>query len=242
MYTAIIIDDEQNARKFLFNLIQQNFSNQIQVIDLAATVSEAVQKIQTFHPDLIFLDIELSSESGFDIYNYFGDELKFDVIITTAFKEYAISALKKGAFDYLLKPIDHLDLMSLIKKLDKKNQSKNQQLLSHNYAESLPKLAFSTQYGVKYIELFNIIYAIADGAYTDIYTLDGKVITTTKSLKEFEEITTPHNFFRCHKTYVVNLAYVTELIKKDEFIIVMKNKMRIPLSIRKRDEFQAKFL
>jgi len=122
MYTAIIIDDEQNARKFLFNLIQQNFSNQIHVIDMAATVSEAVQKIQTFHPDLIFLDIEMSNESGFDVYNYFGDDLKFDVIITTAFKEYAIAALKKGAFDYLLKPIDHLDLMSLIKKLDKKNQ------------------------------------------------------------------------------------------------------------------------
>lgn len=242
MYTAIIIDDEQNARKFLFNLIQQNFSNQIHVIDLAATVSEAVQKIQTFHPDLIFLDIEMSNESGFDVYNYFGDDLKFDVIITTAFKEYAIAALKKGAFDYLLKPIDHLDLMSLIKKLDKKNQSKNQQLLSHNYAESLPKLAFSTQFGIRYIELYNIIYASADGPYTDIHTLDGKVITTTKSLKEFEELTTSFNFFRCHKTYIVNLAYVAELIKKDEFVIVLKNNMRIPLSIRKRDEFQSKFL
>lgn len=242
MYTAIIIDDEQNARKYLYNLIQQNFTNQIHVIDTAENVNEAVQKIQTFHPDLIFLDIEMSNENGFDVYNYFGDELKFDVIITTAFKEYAIAALKKGAFDYLLKPIDHLDLMSLIKKLDKKNQSKNHQLISHNYAESLPKLSFSTQYGVKYVELFNIVYANADGPYTNIHLVDGKVITTTKSLKEFEELTTPYNFFRSHKTYVVNLAYVSELIKKDEFLIVMKNNMRIPLSIRKRDEFQTKFI
>lgn len=243
MFTAIIIDDEPNARKYLFNLIQQYFSNQVHVIDLASNVKDAVGLIQTFHPDIVFLDIEMPGGNGFDLYKHFDNGTNFDVIITTAHKDYAISAIKNGAFDYLLKPIDQVDLMSLLKKLDKKKQSNlNNQNITQNYSENLPKIAFSTLYGIKYLELYSIIYANADGAYTEIHTVDGKTITSTKSLKEFEELTKNHNFFRSHKSYVVNLAYVSELIKKDEYQIVMKNNMRIPLSIRKRDEFESKFI
>lgn len=242
MYTAIIIDDELNARKYLFNLIEQNFSTQIHVIDLASNINTGVELINTYNPDIVFLDIEMPGENGFELYKYFGDTLKFNIIITTAYKEYALAAIKKGAFDYLLKPIDKMDLMSLIKKLDKKKLSVVNINISQNYSENLPKLSFSTQYGMKYLELYSIVYASAVGSYTEIHTIDGKIVTTTKSLKEFEELTAQHNFFRCHKTYVVNLAYVSELIKKDEYLIVMKNNMRIPLSIRKRDEFQAKFI
>lgn len=242
MYTAIIIDDELNARKYLFNLIEQNFSSQIHVIDLAPNINKGVELIQTYNPDIVFLDIEMPGENGFDLYKYFGDTIKFNIIITTAYKEYALAAIKNGAFDYLLKPIDKMDLMSLIKKLDKKKLSVTNINISQNYSENMPKLSFSTQYGMKYLELYSIVYASAVGSYTEIHTIDGKKVTTTKSLKEFEELTAQHNFFRCHKTYVVNLAYVSELIKKDEYLIVMKNNMRIPLSIRKRDEFQSKFI
>ncbi|MDD2618154.1 MAG: LytTR family DNA-binding domain-containing protein [Bacteroidales bacterium] len=131
--------------------------------------------------------------------------------------------------------------MSLLKKLDKKKLSNNQINIAQNYSENLPKLSFNTHYGVKFLELYSIVYANAAGSYTEIHTIDGKVTTVTKSLKEFEELTSAHQFFRCHKTYVVNLAYVSELIKNNEYLIVMKNNVRIPLSIRKRDEFQSRF-
>ena len=241
MYTAIIIDDELNARKFLFNLNGQHFATQIHVIEMASNVKEAVKMIKTYNPDLVFLDIEMPDESGFDIYKYLGEHKHLDVIITTAHKEYALTAIKKGAFDYLLKPIDKIDLMSLLKKLDKKKLSNNQINIAQNYSENLPKLSFNTHYGVKFLELYSIVYANAAGSYTEIHTIDGKVTTVTKSLKEFEELTSAHQFFRCHKTYVVNLAYVSELIKNNEYLIVMKNNVRIPLSIRKRDEFQSRF-
>lgn len=241
MYTAIIIDDELNARKFLFNLIQQSFSNQIHVIELASNISDAVVSIQNNKPDLVFLDIEMPNESGFDLYKHFGPTHPFEVIFTTAHKEYALTALKRGAFDYLLKPINVTDLVALLKKVDKKRQSSVNPNISQNYSDSLPKLSFSTQYGVKYLEPYSIVYANAVGANTEIHTVDGKSIITSKSLKDFEELTLQHQFFRCHKSYIVNLAYVAELVKKDEYTIVMKNSARIPLSIRKRDEFQAIF-
>ena len=210
MYTAIIIDDELNARKFLFNLIGQHFAAQIHVIEMASNVKEAVKMIKTYNPDLVFLDIEMPDESGFDIYNHLGEQYHQDVIITTAHKEYALAAIKKGAFDYLLKPIDKIDLMSLLKKLDKKKFTNIHLNLAQNYSENLPKLSFNTHYGVKFLELYSIVYANAAGSYTEIHTTEGKVITVTKSLKEFEELTASHCFFRCHKSYVVNLAYVSE--------------------------------
>lgn len=242
MYTAIIVDDELNARKFLSNLINKNFSTQIHILDLASSVDEAASLIMKLHPDLVFLDIEMPNETGFDLYKKLGNDLRFEVVITTAFKQYALSAIKEGAFDYLLKPIDEMDLKTLINKLDKKKLHSSIHNLTLNYADNLPKLGFTTLYGIKYIELYNIIYASADGAYTDIHTVDGKVLTTTKSLKEFETLTGNYNFFRCHKSYVINMSYVSELIKKDDNLIVLKNNIRIPLSIRKRDEFQSKFL
>ncbi len=241
MYTAIIVDDEPNACKFLNNLIRQHFSSQIHVIDMASNVTDAVKMIKTFHPDLVFLDIEMPDESGFDIYKYLGEVKHLEVVITTAHKEYALTAIKKGAFEYLLKPINVVDLMSLLKKMDKKKLGNSVLNFAQNYSENLPKLSFNTHYGIKFLELYSIVYANAAGSYTEIHTIDDKLITVTKSLKEFEELTAAHNFFRCHKTYVINLAYVTELIKNNEYLIVMKNNTRIPLSIRKRDEFQSRF-
>ena len=208
---------------------------------MAPNVKEAGKMVQRYHPDLLFLDIEMPDESGFNIYHHLDDQSHIDVIITTAHKEYALSAIKKGAFDYLLKPIDQIDLMSLLKKLDKKNYANMKLNLANNYSENLPKLSFNTHYGINFLELYTIVYANASGSYTEIHTIDGKVITVTKSLKEFEELTAEHHFFRCHKSYVINLAYVSELIKNNEYVIVMKNNTRIPLSIRKRDEFKAMF-
>jgi two-component system LytT family response regulator len=187
MYTAIIIDDELNARKFLFNLIGQHFAAQIHVIEMASNVKEAVKMIKTYNPDLVFLDIEMPDESGFSIYNHLGEQYHQDVIITTAHKEYALAAIKKGAFDYLLKPIDKIHLMSLLKKLDKKKFTNIHLNLAQNYSENLPKLSFTTHYGVKFLELYSIVYANAAGSYTEIHTTEGKVITVTKSLKEFED-------------------------------------------------------
>lgn len=242
MYTALIIDDELNDRKYLFNLIQAHFASTIHVIDLVPSVTESVQIIQNFKPDFVFLDIEMPGENGFDLYKHLGDPPLCDVVITTAHKEYALAALKNGAFDYLLRPIDKIDLMSVLNKYKKKCCKQGELTMTQNYELNLPKLAVPTVYGMKFLELYSIVYACAEGSYTEIHTTDGKSITTTKSLKQIEELNREHHFFRYHKTYLVNLAYVTAMIKKDECFIVMINNQRIPLSTRKREAFQKQFM
>lgn len=239
MVTAVIIDDEVNSREYLFNLIKRNFENEIHVFGTASSVPEGIIMINTFQPQLVFLDVEMPEENGLRLFDFF-TERSFEVVFTTAHLHYAISAIKNNAFDYLLKPIDKVDLITVIKRFERK--LKNEKLNSvpvyiPSTMQALPKIPLPTLYGVKYIEPYTFLFAKAAGSYSEINTIDGKTILLSKSLKEFESMTTHFNFFRSHKSYILNLEYVSEYVKKDEYYIILKNNHRIPLSMRKKDEF-----
>lgn len=242
MITAVIIDDEFNSRDYLKNLIERYFNNQIHIFDIAPNISEGVDLINIYHPDIVFLDIEMPEENGFKLFEYYKEGISFEVVFTTAHKQYAINAIKNDAFDYLLKPIDRIDLLSVINKYEKKllERRNNNSVMYVNGHDNLPKIALSTLYGVKYIEKYLFLYAKADGSYSEIHTIDGRKFTLSKSLKEFEEMTKDFGFFRTHKSYVVNLSHVSELLKKDEYFVLLKNNLKIPLSIRRKDEFLSK--
>lgn len=130
MITCIIIDDEAPAREFLEKLILQFFHQKIIVLDTADSVVNGIELINRLHPELIFLDIEMKGEDGFQLFKYF-DNVFFDIIFTTAHKNYAIDAIKHSAIDYLLKPINFIDLNDAIKRLERKQTAvTNQQRIS----------------------------------------------------------------------------------------------------------------
>lgn len=242
MITVIIIDDEINSREYLQNLIERFFSTQLHVFDVAENLTRGVELIRSFKPDIVFLDIEMPEANGFKLFDHFNGEEQFRVVFTTAYKDYAINAIKNNAFDYLLKPVDKMDILDVIRKFEREQQGKqkqNTEVLGFKH-ENMPKIALATLYGIKYIEHHLFLYARAEGSYSEIHTIDGQAYTISKSLKEFEEMTSHLNYFRSHKSYLVNLAHVSELIKKDEFMIVLKNNTKIPLSIRRKDEFLSK--
>ena len=127
MYTAIIIDDERNPREFLEKLINRNFSDKIVVLDAVESVAKGVEAIKKYSTalDIVFLDIQMPQENGFELFKHV-KEISFEVIFTTAFKDYAIEAIRFSAFDYLLKPINFLDLNSTLKRLEcKKDVNEN---------------------------------------------------------------------------------------------------------------------
>lgn len=242
MITVVIIDDEFNSRDYLNNLIEAYFNNQIHIFGCAQNVREGVELINRYNPDIVFLDVEMPEEKGFMLFENF-DKITFEVVFTTAYKQYALSAIKNNAFDYLLKPIDKLDIIALLKKYEKKTHEKNNSTIPiwiNNSQNGKPKIQLETLYGIKYLEAFNFVYAKADGSYCKIYTIDGKVDLISKSLKEFEQLTEGYNFFRTHKSYIINLDYVSELIKKDACQILLKNNTIIPLSVRRKNEFLSK--
>ena len=121
MKTCIIIDDEKNAREALAKIIERYFNSKLKILQLADSVKEGVFAINKYRPDIVFLDIEMPEENGFKLFDYF-DIYDFEVIFTTAYKQYAIDAIKFAALDYLLKPINYIDLKDLLIRLERKQE------------------------------------------------------------------------------------------------------------------------
>ncbi len=234
---AIIIDDEKMARVLLEVLIQENF-NDVEIVDLCPNLAKGVVSIHKHKPDLVFLDIEMPGHSGLEIFDFFEEEeIDFSIIFTTAYNQYAVQAFKLSAIDYLLKPIEINDLEQAIERY-KKHHKKDYSILKENLANpNAQKLALNTLNSVKFVEMDQILFLKAEGAYTDITFLDGKTLTISKGLKKFEEILGENkSFYRCHKSFIININYITEHVKSEGGYLVLKDQYQISLSSEKITE------
>ncbi len=238
MWRCIIIEDEQNAREFIENLIHRYFSSKIVVLATCASINEGVEAIKKFKPELVFLDIQMPNERGFKLFEYF-DNINFDVIFTTAHKEFAIEAIKHSAQDYLLKPISQLDLADALKRLEKKKQRNSRtpeigRVIEQYNADpfNFGKIALATEKGFILEKIGNILFTEAQGNYTKIYTFDERIILVCKTLGIIEEMLPEKSFFRIHKSYVVNLNYVTKYDKSIGLFVELINGMKLPVSVR----------
>jgi len=246
MITCIIIDDEKPARDFLKKLIEQYYSNKIIVLETSDSVQKGVEVINKLHPELIFLDIEMKGEDGFQLFKYF-DNVFFDIIFTTAHKEYAIEAIKHTAVDYLLKPINFIDLNDAIKRLERKqiattNQQRTNALLENLNTDSsqFNKLAFPTSSGYELEKISNILFCEGMDNYSKIVTLQGREITVTKTLKYLEETLPQESFLRIHKSTLVNLNHITSYSRADGYSVTMSTGKKLNVSIRKNESLIKK--
>lgn len=240
---VIVIDDEKKARNLLSTLIQENCSK-ITTIFEAGDLLSGIELIRKEQPKIVFLDIEMPQHSGLEILDFFNkDEITFEIIFTTAYSEYAIQAFKLSAIDYLLKPIrasklveavdktiDFMGKSSINTKLDELKQSLNK--------ENFTKIALPVNDGIKFINFEDIIMMEADGMYTKIATNTEKEIFISKPLKHFVELlqNTPF-FYKPHRSYLINLKFIKQYIKRDGGYIVMDNDKQVSISKDKREEF-----
>lgn len=243
MISAVIIDDELNAREFLMKLLKRYFPKKIQVVETCDSVQSGLKAINLHQPDLVFLDIQMPEEKGFDLFRYF-DPIKFEVIFTTAYDKYAINAIRHSALDYLLKPINYIDLLSSIKRFEKRKKDLNQKekievLLENMDANngSFNKIALPTQNGFELIKLNSIIYCTSDSNYCKIICNNDKEILVSKTLKYVEELIVNELFVRIHKSFLVNLNYVVKFDKGDELKVTLSNGEQLPVSVRKKEHF-----
>lgn len=241
MITCIIIDDEKPAREFLTKLINQYFGQKIVVLEAVESVEKGVEAINKFHPELIFLDIEMKGEDGFQLFKYF-DNVFFDIIFTTAHKDYATDAIKHAAIDYLLKPINKIDMNDAIKRLERKqtastNQQRIKALLENLNTDSsqFNKIAIPTTTGYELEKISNILYCVGSDNYAKIVTLQGKEILITKTLKYLEETLPSSVFIRIHKSTLVNLNYVTSYSRADGYRVTMADGKQLDVSFRKNE-------
>lgn len=236
MYTAIIIDDEYLAQEVLKKLIQRFFPGKFEGIYCANSVNEGVELIRKHNPDLVFLDIHMPNEYGFQLFDYF-DEIKFEVVFSTAHSNYVMEAVNKwGCLGYLMKPVSINDLKIVIDRFETRFAVKSQTETKVNdvvtvESNSQPNvvksalnedhgiLLFSTSNEIIFIKIADIIYCKADDNYCEIYTIN-KMYTISKPLKEIEKSINKTSFVRIHRSYLVNLDYSKRLDKKNNILIL----------------------
>ncbi|MCU0437305.1 MAG: LytTR family DNA-binding domain-containing protein [Raineya sp.] len=239
MYKAIIIDDEEMARTLLFEMLKE-YCTDIDVVDLCKDLPTGVKSIRKNKPDLVFLDIEMPGHSGLELLDFFDeDDINFSIIFVTAYSRYAVQAFKLSAVDYLLKPIEVEDLKNSIE-LFKKNKYRNKEeyaVLRENIKNpSTKKIALHTLSSINFVNTQDILFFQGDGSYTKVFLKDGRNITLSKGLKHFENLLAEiYTFFRCHKSYIVNLEYITDYIKSDGGYLVIDKMHEIMVSSEKID-------
>jgi two-component system LytT family response regulator len=239
MLKALIVDDEAKARRILEELLKE-YCPDIQVVSTADDVPSAVKAIQKFQPDLVFLDIEMPQYTGFQLFDFIAD-LNFEVIFTTAYREYALQAFEVSAIDYLLKPIQIERLIGAVEKVRKQRlqqiNERIQTLKSNLEQDFIQKIALPVAEGLLFVELADIIYLAAEGAYTQIYLTSGKKILVSKNIKSFEESLVHPHFFRVHRSYIINLNRVKQYLRQEGGIIIMDNGAEVDVSKERKEDF-----
>jgi two-component system, LytTR family, response regulator len=243
MIKAIIVDDEPSAGEIIRKMIDSR-SDEVQVCSTCQNIADAVRDIQLYQPDLLFLDIELADGSGFDILEQL-PALDAHIIFVTAHEHYSLQAIKRHAFDYILKPVDPEEFKTA---LGKAIQSIRQAtappaadaLLQYFRNLNSRKIAVPNKNGFSYYNIEEIISLEAAGSYTRIHFSNNKQILVSRGLRDFELHLAEKGFLRVHKSYLINMEYIAEFHRGDNGYLVMSDGSKIHLSSKDKGEIIKK--
>jgi len=242
MIRTVVIEDEEHSRTMLRELLREH-CRQLSVVGEADSVKTGLEVIVEQKPQLVFLDIELQSETSFEILEKL-PEINFELIFTTAFDHYALKAIKFCAIDYLLKPIDLSELLIAVAKAEKRLSheylNKNLETLLNNLktgSQNNHRIALPTLEGLLFVNVSDIIYCESSGPYTKFFLKQPNKIVTSKHLKEYEDLLGGYNFFRIHKSYLVNLQEIQKYVRGDGGQIIMSNGAALAIAKQRKEDF-----
>jgi len=242
--SVFIVDDEASAISGVSKLLESFFEN-IHIVGSAQSAREAHVKIKELNPDLVFLDIEMGKESGFDLLEIF-DEIDFQVVFLTAHEEYALRAIKFSAIDYIIKPAGIAELKELFAKTRKAlEKGQKNKTVKHMFGNFLTpnkdehKIALSIAEGIEFKKVEDIFYIRADGSYTVFYLKNNETLTVSKNLKFFESILVEYGFFRIHNSTLINLKYIKKVGKSSGGYVVMEDNKELSIAKSRKEEFSG---
>jgi len=241
MIKAVIIDDEKNALEVLEMQLNQ-FCKEVTVLATCNGGKEGVKAIKELQPDLVFLDIEMPHINGFDVLEQ-TKELNYKVIFTTAYDQFAIKAFKFSAIDYLLKPIDIVDLQNAVEKAKRETntyslEDKIKLLVNQYYPQkNRQKVALPVGNMLEFFDVDEIVRVESDSNYSHIFLANQKKITLSKTLKDVEENIKGEPFFRVHQSHLINTNHVEKAVKGENAYVVMKDGTTITVSRNRKEEF-----
>jgi two-component system LytT family response regulator len=247
MVRTVLVDDEVASIRILNDLLTAHCP-EVEIIGEADSVSAALEVIPACSPDLVLLDISINNENAFDLLNGL-NIINFQIIFITAWDNHAVQAFKYSATDYLLKPVDAVDLQTAIKKVVRKSYEKsvieNLKILQENIQTlqlSQQKMAVPTLHGLSFVQLKDIMRLEANGSCTIIYLSNGEQLTTTRIIKEYEELLPGNIFYRVHNAHIVNLNKVKNYKKGRGGSVFMEDGTSIEVAFRRREDFLKRLL
>lgn len=242
MIKAVIVEDEINGLNNLKNLLNQHCEG-VSVIGEANSVAEGVSLLNDsgVKPDVAFLDISLPDGLVFKLLNQIRP-INFEIIFVTAYEEYAIRACDYSSIAYILKPIDPDALKVAVSRIVLKRQNEMDRRLElftnhYNNPNAFTKMSISAVDGIYFVSIKDIMRFEAEDNYTHIYLSSGDRITASKTIKSYEEMLAPYNFYRVHKRHVINLNYMRKFVKGEGGFVIMDDQMEIEVSRRRRPAF-----
>jgi two-component system LytT family response regulator len=238
---AIIIDDEEHNCLNMGKMLN-SYCPEVEVAGYAQSASVGLELIKTAKPELIFLDIEMPIQTGFDLLQM-TEHHNFEVIFVTAFDQYAIKAIRFCAIDYLLKPVDYKELVIAVNRVIEKNNERQSRNKSYqNYIENINnslidrKIALVSSDRHLFVKVKDIIRCEGENNYTNVFLTNGENVLVSRTLKDFEELLEENGFIRVHQSHLINIEKIQSYEKKDGGFFKMSDKSTVYISRQRRDK------
>lgn len=235
----VLVDDDASIRDNMKTLLSI-YAKDCEVIAEASGVKEGVECLKINKPDLLLLDVEMQDGTGFDLLSIYG-KLDFNVIFITGHNAYAIKAFKYSAIDYILKPVDPEELQAALKKAKSAQSFEEQNLGVSNLVENREKADLDKKIVLKDTETVylvstkDIIRCESEANYTKFYLVDGRKLTISKTLKEYDKLFQDQAFFRAHQSHLINLHHFDRYEKREGGTLIMKDGSSLPVAVRKKE-------
>lgn len=242
---TVLIDDEPNNLENLARLLD-TYCPELHIVATAMDARSGKEIILKHQPDLVFLDIQMPGENGFDLLRSL-DRYDFEIIFVTAYDQYGIQAVKFAAVDYLLKPV-HIDELQLaVKKARSRQGQKTHNMQLENLISLLKqqqdkdehRIALATLRETRLIPTMQIIRVESSNNYSHFYLSGGEKLTVSKAIHEYEELLKDYGFIRCHQSHLVSKRFVKSWIKEDGGYLLLETGERLPVSRNKKNSVMA---
>jgi two-component system LytT family response regulator len=239
-----VLDDEQLNVELIQTLMQKEFSH-IQCIGVENNPAQAIHKIETLRPNILFLDVEMPELSGFDVLTKI-DLMKTAVIMITAHSQYAVEAIENRVSAFVVKPIQKLKFIEavnrVIESLDKDEFEMQFTDLVRNLSDLQydSKIVLSNNKKIIFLDQSEILYCESNNNYTNFYLTNGKKELVSRPMGDYEKLLNQQLFARVHDSFIVNIKYIKEYLRQDN-CFVLSSGATIPISIRRKSDFFSKF-
>lgn len=242
MINAVIIEDEEKGMINLKNMLSEHCDD-VEVVGTADGVQSGYEVLSdpTLKPDVAFLDINLHDGQVFQLLNRLRP-INFDIIFVTAYDQFAVKACEYASIGYILKPIDADQLVTAVARIQPRLKSRTEERLQvmqnyNSHPNAFEKMSIAALDGIHFVRIREIVRFEAEDNYTHIFMRDGTRITASKTIKAYEDMLTPCNFYRVHKRHVINLNYMRRFVKGDGGYLIMDDDIKIEVSRRRRPAF-----